>query len=298
MKVGFVGIGNMGFGMAANVLKAGFEVNAFDLKQDTLERFRAIGGGVCVSNAELAADADVVFVMTMNGQQAESAMFGENGVCMNIRKGSAVVVTASCGTAYIKKLGEMMPEGVYLIDCPVTGGQTGSNSGTLTLMAAGDKGAFDKIYPVLEACSSKIYYCGNELGGGQNAKSCNQLITGITYVAAAEALALAVKVGLDPELVTSIIGDGIAGSDIFRTVANNTLDRKFENSGANILTMYKDMGIIMDIAKEYEIPLFLTSHVNEYFRTAWARNRNEDTWAISKITEELCGVKIERGCNK
>ncbi len=298
MKVGFVGIGNMGFGMAANVLKAGFAVSAFDLNPDTLERFRAIGGGVCANNAELAADADVVFVMTMNGQQAESAMFGENGVCSTIRKGSAVVVTASCGTAYIKKLGEMMPEGVYLIDCPVTGGQRGSNSGTLTLMASGDKAAFDKIHPVLEACSSKIYYCGGELGDGQNAKSCNQLITGITYVATAEALALAVKVGLDPELVTSIIGDGIAGSDMFRTVANNTMDRKFENSGANILTMYKDMGIVMDIARQYEIPLFLTSHVNEYFRTAWARNRKEDAWAITKVTEDLCGVKIERGANK
>ena len=85
---------------------------------------------------------------------------------------------------------------------------------------------------------------------------------------------------------------------MFRTVANNTMDRKFENSGANILTMYKDMGIVMDIAREYEIPLFVTSHVNEYFRTAWARNKKEDAWAITKVTEDLCGVTIERNANK
>lgn len=295
MNVGFVGIGNMGFGMAENILKAGYTVSAYDLNPTTLERFQAIDGRVCKSNAELAASSDVIFVMTMNGQQAESAMFGENGLCSEVKDGCIIVVTASCGTAYIKKLGRMLPPNVYLIDCPVTGGQRGSNSGTLTLMASGNPDAFKKIHPVLECCSSKIYYCGTELGDGQNAKSCNQLITGITYVATAEALALAVKVGLDPELVTSIIGDGIAGSDIFRTVANNTMERKFENSGANILTMYKDMGIVMDIAKEYEIPLFLTSHVNEYFRTAWARNRQEDAWAITKVTEELCGVTIEKG---
>lgn len=298
MKVGFVGIGNMGFGMASNVLKAGYEVNAFDLNPVALDRFQKIGGGVCKSNAELAEKSDVIFVMTMNGQQAESAMFGDNGLCSSIRPGCVIVVTASCGTAYMKKLGEKMPEGTYLIDSPVTGGQRGANAGALTLMVSGDKEAFDRIHPVLECCSSKIYYCGTKLGDGQNAKSCNQLITGITYVATAEALALAVKVGLDPELVTQIIGDGIAGSDMFRTVANNTMDRKFENSGANILTMYKDMGIVMDIAREYEIPLFLTSHVNEYFRTAWARNRNEDAWAITKVTEELCGVTIERSANK
>lgn len=298
MKVGFVGIGNMGFGMASNVLKAGYEVNAFDLNPVALDRFQAIGGGVCGSNAELAAQSDVIFVMTMNGQQAESAMFGENGLCSTIKPGSVIIVTASCGTAYMKKLGEMMPKDVYLIDSPVTGGQSGANAGALTLMVSGDQKTFEKIRPVLECCSSKIYYCGGALGDGQNAKSCNQLITGITYVATAEALALAVKVGLDPELVTQIIGDGIAGSNMFRTVANNTMDRKFENSGANILTMYKDMGIVMDIAREYEIPLFLTSHVNEYFRTTWARNRAEDAWAITKITEELCGVTIERGANK
>ena len=298
MKVGFVGIGNMGFGMASNVLNKGYEVCAFDLNPAALERFKSIGGKTAKSNAELGANADVVFIMTMNGQQAESAMFGENGVCTDIKKGSVVVVTASCGTSYIKKLGDMMPEGVELIDCPVTGGQSGANNGSLTLMASGKKEVFEKIKPVLESCSGRIYYCGTNLGDGQNAKSCNQLITGITYVATAEALALAVKVGLDPEVVTDIIGNGVAGSQMFRTVANNAMDRKFENSGANILTMYKDMGIVMDIARENEIPLFISSHVNEYFKTAWARNKKEDAWAIVKVTEELCGVTIERITNK
>lgn len=294
MRIGFVGIGNMGFGMAENILRGGYEVSAYDLNPETLERFKRIGGKTCKDNAELGEKSDIVFVMTMNGQQAESAMFGENGLCASMKPGSIVIVTASCGTSYMKKIGNQMPEGVTLIDCPVTGGQKGADSGTLTLMAAGNKEALEKVMPVLKKCSQKIYVCGEQLGDGQNAKSCNQLITGITYIASAEALALAVKTGLDPKLVTDIIGDGIAGSDMFRTVANNTMDRRFENSGANILTMYKDMGIVMDIAKENEMPLFLSSHVNEYFKAAWARNRNEDAWAVSKIVEELCGVTIER----
>lgn len=294
MNVGFIGLGNMGFGMAVNIVKGGFTVNGYDLNPEALGRFKDQGGEVCKSAAEVAEKSDVVFIMTMNGQQAESVMFGENGVCGSLRSSGTVVICASCGTEYIKKIAAVMPAGQHLIDCPVTGGHHGANNGTLTLMVSGDKGVYNSIRSILETCSGKIYYCGEEVGDGQNAKSCVQAITGIEYIATAEVLALAVKVGLDPELVTDIILNSVAGSDMIKTVANFTMDRKFENTGANILAMYKDMGIVMDIARDYEMPMFLTSHANEYFRTAWARNKNEDCWAVVKVTEDLCGVEIKR----
>lgn len=298
MKVGFVGLGNMGFGMAENIVKNGFETYGFDLNPKALERFAEIGGKTGASSADIAKDADVVLVMTMNGPQADAVLFGENGVCETLKEGGTAVVCASCGPEWIKKLGEKMPEGRTLIDCPVTGGAHGAKAGTLTLMVSGDKAKIEEICPVLEACSSRIYNCGPNLGDGQNAKSCNQAITGVTYVATAECLALAMKVGLDPQIVTDIIGNGVAGSDIFRTIARNAMDRKFENAGANIMTMYKDMNIVQDIARSVNMPLFLTNHANEYFHVAYAKHPEQDCWGIVRVTEELCDVEIRRPDNK
>ena len=298
MNVGFIGIGNMGFGMAANILKAGFNVTAFDLSKGALDRFEEIGGNVCSNNAELGEMSDVVFVMTMSGPQADSAMYGENGLCEKIKKGAVVIVTASCGEPWIKKIEEKIPEDVFLLDCPVTGGQTRANSGELTLMLSGDKNAYEKAEPVLKACSEKIYYCGKNPGDGQNAKSCNQLMTGIEYIAAAEALSLAMKAGLDAEIVANIIGDGVAGSQMFRQVANYAMDRDFMGGGANMMTMHKDMDLVMEVARNYDCPLNLSALTAEYFRSGWVKYKDECTWAVAKVVEDMCGTVIDRNANK
>ena len=297
MKVGFIGIGNMGFGMASNVLKKGFETAAFDLKQETLDRFAAIGGKTVKTNAELG-DCDVVYVMTMTGAQAESALFDANGLCSTLKKGAVVIITASCGGKYMKEIAAKMPEGIAVLDCPVTGGQTGANNGTLTFMISGAKDVIESIRPVLEACASNIYYCGPNPGDGQNAKSCNQLMTGITYIASAEAMVLAAKAGLDPEVVANVIGNGIAGSQMFRQVANYEMDRAFTAGGAGMHTMYKDMGLVMDLARDTECPLQFGALTTEYFRTGWVKYQKECTWALAKITEELAGTEVVRGMNK
>lgn len=294
MRVGFVGIGNMGMGMALNILKAGYQVSAFDIARERLEEFEKLGGHACSDNEELGRNSDVVFVMTMTGQQAESALFGDLGVCEGIGKGSVIIVTASCGSEYIQKIAAQLPEGVELLDCPVTGGQAGAQSGTLTLMPAGKRAAFEKVEDILKACSQMIYYCGEQIGNGQSAKSCNQLVTGITLVATAEAMAMAAKVGLDPEVVTGIISNGMAGSKMFTAMANNTMDHKYENAGAGIMTLYKDMGIVMDIARQYEIPLQLSAMTSEIFKTAYVRNNKSDIWSVGQLYEEACGTKVER----
>lgn len=293
-KIGFVGLGDMGFFMARNLLEAGHSVRGFDLNPQRLERFKEQGGVACSSSADVAKDAEVVFVMTMNGEQAKSVLFEENGLCSTLKKDSVIIVTSSCGATAMQDIAGNLPAGIDLIDCPVSGGTSGADAGKLTVMVADRQGAVDSCRDILEVISGKIYFCGEQPGLGQKAKSCAQAICGVTYIAAAEALALGVKAGLKAELLTEIIGSSVAGSQMFNTVANKVMDRQFKNSGAALLTMYKDMGLVMDLAKESEAPLFITAQANEFFKTAWVKDRTEDAWAVAKITEEIIGVKTER----
>lgn len=295
VKYGVIGLGDMGFPWANNLLKAGYIVNGFDMNSDRLAAFGEAGGNMCSSNIEVASESDIIFIVVMNGNQAYEVLFGANGMGFALKDDAIVVIASTIGVSFLEKIkGKFDSLKATLLDCPMTGGKARAEAGTQTLMISGKSAAIQKCRPALEKVSNNIYCVGDEPGMGQKAKCCVQAMAGITYLGAAEVMALGVKSGLDPEKLANIIGTSVAGSETFRSTIGNALDRRFNKTGAVYGTMYKDMALVVEMGSECDFPLFESSYANAMFQAGNLKYGKEDVWAIVKVIEDLSGVRIEK----
>ena len=184
-SVGFVGLGNMGAGMAANLLKAGFPLVVYDIRPEAMAPLVEKGARAARSLAELGAEVDLAVVMLLNYPQLQEAILGPGGLGSALKRGSTVVVGSTIAPHQAQALAASLAErGIDYIDAPVTGGKEGASSGTLTIMAGADAPVLEACRPVLEAMSAKLYHCG-PVGTGQVAKMCNQIMCGSALVATA-----------------------------------------------------------------------------------------------------------------
>ncbi len=292
--IGVIGLGAMGMGIAKNLLKKN-KVKGYDIVAAQVEKLVNEGGIGCASVAEAGTDADAVFVIVMNGKQADEVIFGENGLCTVMKEGTCVILNSSIGAEAAKQLDRKAKEYNFdLIDCPMTGGSFGADAGTLTLMAAGKKEAVDKAEDILSVISSKIYRVGDEVGLGQSVKSCLQAMVANTCTAAVESLLVGTKAGLNPELLAGVIGDSVVGSGWFKHFSQKLLDRDFEAGSARITTLYKDVNITLELAHNAHVPMYATAYTYELFQTAFDRFPSEDVWSIAKLYEAQSGIKIEK----
>ena len=178
VAVGFVGLGNMGKGMATNLLNAGFPLVAYDLRTDVVAELVRMGGKAAESLSDLGRSAETAVVMVLNFPQMQEVILGPSGVAAAMKPGSTVIGCSTISPFQAQSLGEALGEfGINYVDAPVSGGKFRAADGTLTIMAGADQGVFDRQRPVLEAMSSNLYYCG-AIGTGQTAKMCNQLMAG------------------------------------------------------------------------------------------------------------------------
>ena len=293
-SVGVIGLGDMGIGIAGNLLDAGFPVKGFDLRPERVALFEEMGGAPAASCAEVASGSDAVFVMVMNGAQVRDALLGPEGAVARMRPGSAVVVTATVMPGEVSSLaGPLARAGVRLIDAPVSGGKAGADGGTLTLMAAGSDDALSDNRDVLDAISKAVFHVGAEAGQGQIVKACLQSLIGCTFAATFEALVLGAKAGVDGRTLFDVIRASAVGSPLFEHCARQVLDRRFEGTGSRIGTMYKDLGISMGVARDAGASMFATSAAYEMFQAGISRFPDEDNWAVAKWLEEIAGAKAE-----
>jgi 3-hydroxyisobutyrate dehydrogenase-like beta-hydroxyacid dehydrogenase len=294
-KVGIIGLGNMGLGMAQNILKAGFELTAYDVREQPLEEIARSGARVAHSPREVGELADVVFIMVLNGAQVKSVVAGENGLLQSLKPGATIICTATIQRSEIIEVAQMAAEKeIHVIDSPVSGGQPGAAQGTLTMMAAGPKGVFDDCQDVLNAVGKNIYHVGEEAGLGQTVKSALAALTGTTYGGIFEALVLGTKAGINPEVLCEVIGTSMVGSALFKDTAQHILERRFKGAGACIQTMYKDLGNTLSMAKECGVPMFTTSSAYHLFESGHALNPEEDNWTIIKLLENITGAKVKK----
>ena len=292
-KVGFVGLGAMGMGMATQLLKKGFQVAAVDTRAELKERWTAAGGEWCESPADAAIDAEVFVAMVVNAEQIESVLFGGKGALKNLRPKSVVIATSTVSPAFSRDLGKRLAESGYLfIDGPVSGGVVGAESGSLSIMAAGSDEAFEIGGPVLDAMAAKIYRIGAEPGLGSIVKTVNQLLAGSHIALAAEAMAFGTRAGVDPQVLFDVISHSAGSSWMFNNRVPHMIAGDFTPlSAVNIFV--KDLGIVLDIAHELRFPLPMAALAHQLFLAAAALGLgNQDDASVVKFYENLSGISV------
>ena len=295
MKAGVIGLGDMGSGLAKNLIAAGFETSGFDLSETRMAQFTEMGGVSRTGAGEVGSHADVVFVMVMNGDQAASVIFDDGGLASTMREGGIIILTATIKPSEARAIGARLEgTGLRMIDSPVSGGFPGAQGGTLTMMAAAPEDLMTAARPVMEAVSGTIHHVGNAAGEGQVMKSCLQSIIGSIFSATFEAAALAAKAGVSGQVVYDVVSTSGAGCGITKTALENIIDRKFEGTGSGIGTMHKDLTISLDMAEELGVPLFTAATAMQIFHQGKTKYPHGDNWICTRIMEEIVGAELHR----
>ncbi len=294
-KTGVIGLGDMGSGLAKNLINNGFATIGLDLSKERMAAFEAMGGRPATNIAEVGTNADAVFVMVMNGSQAKSVILGEDGLIAHMPKGGAVILTATIKPSEARDIAAAMENsGIHLIDSPVSGGFPGAQGGTLTMMAAAAVSVIDEYRSVMEAVSKTIHHVGNDAGNGQVMKSCLQSLIGSIFGATFEAAALAAKAGVSGQALFDVFSTSGAGCGVANTALENIIDRKFEGTGSGIGTMHKDLTISLDMAEEMGVPMFMASTAMQIFHQGKSKYPDGDNWICTRVMEEIIGAELHR----
>ncbi|MBS1229182.1 MAG: 3-hydroxyisobutyrate dehydrogenase [Proteobacteria bacterium] len=287
MPVGVVGLGAMGMGVALSLVREGFEVHAFDLRPEAVQKVVDAGGHAGESLAAMAKLVDVLITVVVNAEQTEAVLFGANGdsgAAAHLKPGSVVIASATVSPEFAKALGKRLADaGLLMIDGPISGGAAKAASGEMTIMSSGSPAAYAKCQPVLEAIAGKIYKLGDEVGPGSVVKMVNQLLAGVHIAAAGEAMALAIRAGADPAQVYEVITHSAGNSWMFENRVPHILAADYTPlSAVNIFI--KDLGIVLDYAKKnvFPLPLSATAH-QMYLQASAAGHGLEDDSAVIKM---------------
>src|ERR687894_2945981 len=257
-NLAFVGLGAMGAPMARCLLSAGFDLGVFDVREGSSRPLVEMGARGAATPGEAAENADALFLMVVNAGQAEAALFGEGGAAGALAPGGAVVVMSTVGPEPIRKLdGPLSEQNLRLLDAPVSGGVARAERRDLLIMAGGPGDLFEELRPALEAMGSSVAHCGPRVGDGQAVKLVNQLLCGVHIAAAAEALAYAEALGLDPRFVFETIRHGAANSFMLEDRGERMLEEEFVPPKSALDIFVKDMGLVRSAAEErgFDTPL-------------------------------------------
>ncbi len=283
-SVGVIGLGSMGGGVAKSLLRAGFSVNVCDVRPAVVDAFAALGATPCDGPATVAAASTILVVLVVNAEQVESVMFGAGGAAARLAAGSVVIMSVTLPPDYAEKLAERLAAtGIQMLDAPVSGGEAKAATGEMTIMASGPAEAFAKCETVLAAIASKVYRLGDTAGTGSKVKMINQLLAGVHIAAAAEAMALGIKCGANPDTLFDVISNSAGSSWMFQNRVPHILEGDYKpRSAVNIFV--KDLGIVLEAGKGQKFPLPLTATAHQMFLSAAAAGLGaEDDAAVVKI---------------
>ena len=289
-RVGFVGLGTMGHGMAANLLMAG---NSLTVWNRTPEKAVDLVCDVAADPVELGKKSDIVFVCVSDTPDVEEVVFGQKGVIHGLEHGALVVDHSTISPVATKQLAARATEsGVAWLDAPVSGGAEGAQNGTLAVMVGGPAEALDRARPYMEAYSKTITHIGEEPGSGQMAKAVNQVLVVLNELAASEALLLAQGAGLDLHTTLAAVEGGAAGSWMLSNRGPQMISRDWR-PGFTIDLQQKDLRIVLDAADELGVPLPGVSLTFQLYRALQAQGLgSEGNHALVKALEQLAGIEL------
>jgi|TARA_B110000263_G_scaffold246488_1_gene257605 putative dehydrogenase len=290
-KIGVIGLGNMGMGIAKNVINDGYSTMGYDLRDSCLKELINNGGEAAESVEKVGESCDVVFVMVMNGEQVKDVV---TKLSLGLKDRGVIIITATITPEEVKIAHEIAKSNnIKMIDSPVSGGLQGAHEGTLTLMTAAENEVFDKYKHILESISKNMFHVGVNIGDGQTVKASLQVFIGATFTAIFESLVLGSKAGIDGKILYDVFSSSGVSSPLFKNCASLIMDRKFENTGSHISTMHKDLGISMKMAKQNGVPMFTAAAAYELFQAGISMYPDGDNWSIVKLLEKMSDTKVE-----
>jgi 3-hydroxyisobutyrate dehydrogenase-like beta-hydroxyacid dehydrogenase len=285
-KIGIIGLGRMGMPTAKKLLNTGYPVIGYARRQEVVEELKSIGGEAAQDYKEVAQKAKTIIVFVLNDQQVIEVVTDENGALSGSGKDSTIICMSTINRENLEWVAkECRKKNVGFVDCPCTGGPQRIEKGNLILIAAAPRELLEKCRPILKLLG-EIIRVGETPGMGQAVKHCNQLMVGVTLAATMETLTMAQKGGLDPRIVSEVIGKGAVGSDFFRIISSSVLDRK--SSGGGLGQMCKDMDIVVNTSKRLKFPLLVGTSAYQYFLVAQSLGlEDQDNSQLIKAVERI-----------
>jgi 3-hydroxyisobutyrate dehydrogenase len=291
-KIGFVGMGVMGGGMAANLLKNGFTVVGYDVSPARNDYVAGLGAEIVDGPAAVARAASKTICMVETTVQAESVIVGEGGIVDGAEKGDIHLCMSTIDPLSVKRMhGILAARGIAMIDAPVSGGQPRAESGDLSAMVGGDVATVEACRPELEAMTRSIFHMG-DIGQGTAMKLVNNMLNHTTSIVVAEAMVMGAKAGLDPQAIIDVIGVSTGNSEAFASRAPRFVSRDF-SPGGTVDICYKDQELGTAFARALGVPVLL-ANVSEqvYAMGHGAGLGKEDSSALVKLYEEWAGVTL------
>ena len=292
LVAGVVGLGAMGSGMAGSLRRAGFALQVFDVRPKVATAFAEQGGTACATLAELGAACDVVVSVVVNAAQTEAVLFGPGGCAAAMKPGSVFVMCSTVDPNWSMALEKRLNDlGLLYIDAPISGGAAKAASGEMTMMSSGAPAAYLHADAVLHAMAAKVYRLGDSAGAGSKVKIINQLLAGVHIAAAAEAMALGLREGVDPAALYEVITHSAGNSWMFENRMAHVLAADYTPLSA-VDIFVKDLGLVLDLARASKFPLPLSSTAHQMFMQAsTAGFAKEDDSAVIKI---FPGIELPR----
>ena len=293
--IGFIGLGIMGKPMARNLLKAGYPLVVLNRSRAAVDELSKEGAQTALSSREVAAASEIVITMLPDSPDVELVYSGENGVFAGAKTGMLLLDMSSISPVVTRKLaGEAQKLGLEMIDAPVSGGEAGAISATLSIMIGGKATAVERAMPIFQALGKNIVHVG-DAGAGQVTKAANQMVVGTTIAIVSEALVLAAKAGVDPAKVRQALLGGFAQSKILEAHGQKMLERNFK-PGFRIRLHEKDMKIALATGSEYGVPLMITSQVAQMMTAMKSMGNGDlDHSGLVKFVEELAKTELSKG---
>jgi 3-hydroxyisobutyrate dehydrogenase/2-hydroxy-3-oxopropionate reductase len=295
-KLGFLGLGIMGYPMARNLLRSGHEVALWSHSMTKARELAAAEKGrFCATPREVAENADFIFLCVGNTAMSREVILGKDGIVEGARRGTVVADASTIAPTASREIGKALAaQGVDFLDAPCTGSKPGAEGGTLTFMIGGDSAVFERVRPYLEVLGKRFYYCGGP-GMGLHAKLSQNLILSNLLQGFNEGMVLAAKAGVDAALMLEILDNSAAKSGLVSAKAPLVLRRAFAPA-FSVKWMHKDIGLMLDSAAELGVPVPLTALTRQMFQASISKGHgDEDICATIKVLEDWAGVEVKGG---
>jgi 2-hydroxy-3-oxopropionate reductase len=293
-KIGFIGLGIMGKPMSKNLLRAGYPLLIYDIVPAALDEIVRAGAEKATSPKDVAAKTDVIITMLPNSPHVKEVVLGKNGIIEAARPGSILIDMSSIAPLVSREIAAKLAEKkIRMLDAPVSGGEPKAIDGTLSIMVGGSRADFDESLPLLKVMGASVVLCG-EIGAGNVTKLANQIVVAVNIAAVSEALVLAAKAGVNPDLVHQAIRGGLAGSTVMDAKAPMMMDRNFK-PGFRINLHIKDLNNVLETARGIDVPTPLTDEVMAMMQSLKDEGMGDaDHSALVRYYEKIAGIELQR----
>jgi len=291
-KIGFIGLGIMGKPMARNLLSAGYSLVVYNRSKGPMKELEESGAGGASSAKEVASQTDVVITMLPDSAVVSQVILRPAGVIEGAKPNSIMIDMSTIDYKVTRKIAaEVEAKGMEMLDAPVSGGEQGAIDGTLSIMVGGKREVFENCLDIFHAMGKNVVHVG-DIGAGQVVKACNQIVTGLTLAAVAEALVLGTKAGVDPKLIVEAITPGAARCWMLEVKAPTMLKRDFHPT-FKLKLHHKDLKIALDIGNDFGVPLLATSLLYQIYSALKVAGKGDyDHSNIITFIEDLAGIQV------